>query len=102
MPHFCVIGPLEDEGAEAGGIALLLLGRVSPGDDQEIVGNVGQRDPGLLAVEDVAVALLHRRRLDRARIAARRGFGEAVAGNLGALGLRHQVALLLVLGSPRE
>src|SRR5436190_14870530 len=52
---------LDDEGAEAAVVALLLLFLVGPGDDQEVVGHVGQADPVLLPVQDVAVALPHRR-----------------------------------------
>ena len=39
-----------------GGIALLLLLEVGPGEDEEVVGDVGERNPALLAVQDVAVA----------------------------------------------
>ena len=49
---------LDDERAEPAGIALLLLLRVRPGEHEEVVGDVRQRDPHLLAGEDVAIALL--------------------------------------------
>jgi hypothetical protein len=67
-----------------------------------VIGDVGQGDPALLARHHVPVALLDRRRLNGARVAAGARFGEAVAGNLRALRLRHEVALLLIFGSPRE
>ena len=110
MPHFSFIGPLEnplkraldDEGAQAGRIALLLLLEIGPGEDEEVVGDVGERDPALLAGEHVAIALLDRRRLDAARVAAGGRLGQAVAGDLRALRLRHEIALLLILGAPRE
>ena len=37
-----------------------------------------------------------------ARIAARRRFGQGVAGDLRPLRLRHQISLLLILGAPRQ
>ena len=61
---------LDDEGAEAGGVALLLLLEIGPGEDEEVVGDVGERDPHLLAGQDVAIAALDRDRLDAAHVAA--------------------------------
>ena len=78
----------------------LLLLEVAVGDDEEVIGHVGQRDPHLLAAEHVAVALLDGHGLHAAHVAAGRGLGEAEGGDLLALGLRHEVALLLVLGAP--
>ena len=67
-----------------------------------MIGDVGERDPALLAVQDVDAALLDRGRLNRPRIAAGAGFGQAVARDLLALRLRHEVLLLLRLGAPRQ
>ena len=84
------------------GSRCLLLVDIGPGKDEEVVGDVGERDPALLAGQDVAAALPDRRRLDGARVAARRRFGEAVAGDSAALRLRHEIPLLLILGAPRQ
>ena len=56
----------------------------------------------LLAGQHVPVALLHRDRLDAARVAAGARLGQAVAGDLLALRLRHEIPLLLIFGAPRE
>src|SRR6185436_14355921 len=93
---------LDDERAHPGGVALLLLLQVGPGDHEEVVGDIRQRDPRLLAVQDVPVALLDGRRLDRARVAARARLGQAVARELVALGLRREVSLLLIVRAPGE
>ena len=90
MPHFSFSVPLEnplnaaldDEGADPGRIALLLLLEIGPGEDEEVVGDVGERDPHLLAGEDVAIALLHRDGLDAAHVAAGRRFGQPVRRDL--------------------
>src|SRR5262249_45996738 len=92
--------PLDDERRETGGIALLLLLEIGPRDDEEVVGDVGERDPALLAGQNVAIALLDRRRLDRARVAAGARLGQAVAGDFGALRLRYEVPPLLILVAP--
>src|SRR5713226_6265049 len=42
-------GALHDEGAEPAVVAVLLLLLVRPGDDEEVVGHVRERDPDLLA-----------------------------------------------------
>ncbi len=110
MPHFSLSVPLEnpleraldDERAHPRGVALLLLFQVAPGEHQEVIRNVGQRNPHLLAGQHVAVAFLDRHGLNAARVAAGRGFGQGETGDLRALRLRHQISLFLVLGSPRE
>src|SRR4029078_8742835 len=93
---------LHDERADAGGIPLLLLLQIRPREHQEVVRDIRQRDPALLAAHEVPVTLLDGRRLNRARVAARARLGEPVAGNLAALGLGHEVALLLVLRAPGQ
>jgi hypothetical protein len=60
-----------DEGTHAGGIALLLLLEIRPREHEEVVGNIGERDPHLLARELVTIAFLDRNRLDAASVAAR-------------------------------
>jgi hypothetical protein len=57
MPHFLLHRParkafertLDDERAEARRIAPLLLLGIGPGDNEEVVRDVGERDPRLLA-----------------------------------------------------
>jgi hypothetical protein len=93
---------LDDEGADARGILLLLLLEVAPAEHQEVIGDVGQRDPHLLAGQMVPVPLLDRRRLHAAHVAAGGRLGEAVGRDLPALRLRHQVLLLLRLSTPGE
>src|SRR5207247_282188 len=93
---------LDDKRRQAARIALLLFLRVGPRDDEEVVGDVGERNPALLAAQHVAVAVLHGGGLNRARVAAGARLGETVAGQLLPLRLRHEIALLLVLGAPRQ
>ena len=110
MPHFSLSvaaresleAALDDEGADPGGVALLLLVQVRPGKDEEVVGDVGQRDPHLLAGDEIAIPLLDRDGLNAADVAAGGRFGQAVGRDLLALRLRHEVALLLVLGAPGQ
>ena len=66
-------------------------------EDERVVGDGRVRDPVLLAVEDVAVALAARGRPHRGDVGARGRLGQAEAGELLAAGLRHEVALLLLL-----
>ena len=49
---------LDDEGAEAGRVALLLLIEIRPREHQKRVGDVGQRDPHLLAGQEIPIAPL--------------------------------------------
>ena len=93
---------LDDERRQAGRVALLFLLEIGPRDDEEVVRHVGQRDPALLAREHVPVALLDRGRLNRACIAARARFGQAVSGNFRPLRLRHEITAFLILGSPGQ
>ena len=92
--------PLHDEGAEAAVVAPLLLLLVGPGEDDEMVGHVGEADPDLLAVQHVPVALADRGRLDAHRVASRVGLGEAIGGYLLPPRLGGEVSLLLLVGAP--
>src|SRR5262249_54955238 len=51
-------GALDDEGADARRVLQLLLLRIRPAEDEEVVGDVGERDPHLLAREMVAITFL--------------------------------------------
>ena len=110
MPHFSFSVPLEKplnarstmKALMPGRILLLLLLEIGPAEHEEVVGDVGERDPHLLAGEDVAIALLDGRRLHAAHVAAGGGLGQAVGRDLLPLRLRHEVLLLLRLGAPRQ
>ena len=79
------------------GDALVLRRRVGLGEDELVVGDGRVRDPVLLAVEDVGVALAARGRAHRGDVGARAGLGQAEARELLAARLRDEVALLLLL-----
>ena len=66
-------------------------------EDERVVGDRRVRDPVLLAVQDVAVALAARVRQHRGDVGARGRLGQAEAGDLLAARLRGEVALLLLL-----
>src|SRR5512143_3768141 len=46
----------DDEGSEAAMIARFLLLEVGPGKDEEIIGDIGEADPHLFAVENIPVS----------------------------------------------
>ena len=110
MPHFSFSVPLENplnarstmKALMPEGSRCFFFSRSRPGEDEEVVGDVGQRDPHLLAGQEVAVAFLDRDRLDAAHVAARGRLGQAVGGDLLPLRLRHEIPLLLILGAPRQ
>src|SRR5918994_1963983 len=84
---------LEDERRDP----LVLRRRVGLREDELVVGDGRVRDPVLLAVEDVGVALAAGSRQHRGDVRSRRRLGEAEAGELLAARLRDEVALLLLL-----
>ena len=84
------------------GHALVLLRPVDRREDQEMVGEVGEGDPDLLAVEPVGVAVAAGRGLEVARVGADARLGQAERGELLAACLRDQPALALLLGAPLE
>ena len=110
MPHFSFSVALEKplnarstmNALMPDGSRCFFFSRSRPREHEEVVGDVGERDPHLLAAQDVAIALLHRDRLQAAHVAAGARLGQAVGGDLLPLRLRHQIALLLVLVAPRE
>ncbi len=75
----------------------MLRGRVGLREDQRVVGDRRVGDPVLLAVQDVDVAVAARRRLHRGDVGARGRLGQAEAGELLALRLRREPAVLLLL-----
>src|SRR6266545_78829 len=98
--HGCVqAGVAETDGPRRNGVAAL-VDRAHR--DEEVVGDVRQADPDLLAVEDVAVAAPSGRRLECAGVRAHPGLGEPERGELFAPRLGHEVALALVLAPPLE
>ena len=78
------------------------LRAVDAGEDEEVIGDIGQRDPHLGAIEDVTIAVPNGGRLDRAGVGPGVWLGQAEGGDLRALRLRHQPALLLLLGRPLQ
>ncbi len=81
-----------------GGDAPGALGPVLHGEDDVHVGHGGVGDEVLDAVEDVPVPVGICDGLLHGGIGARRGLGEAVGAQGGAVGDGHQVVLLLLLG----
>ena len=110
MPHFSFIGPLEKpfkvrstmNALRPDGSRCFFFSRSVQAMTRKLSATSASEIHDLLAVEDVAIAPLHRSRLDGARVAAGAGFGQAVAGDLRALRLRHEIALLLILAAPRQ
>src|SRR5215207_4634723 len=83
---------------EEEGDALLLLRRhVGAGQDEDPVGVLPERRPGLLAGDDVIVAVALRRRLERGEVGAGAGLGEALAPPVVEIGDARQEAALLRL-----
>ena len=82
--------------------ALVLLGAVDAGEDQEVVGEIGQPDPELLAVEAVGRAVAAGRGLEIGGIGADAWLGQAEGRELLAAGLRDEPALALLLRPPLQ
>jgi len=93
-----VHSPLEHEGRDA----LVLLRPIDRCEDEEVVGQVGEADPDLLAIEPVGIAVSPSRRRQVARVRAHPGLGEAECRQLLALRLRHEPALSLLLCPPLQ
>jgi hypothetical protein len=88
--------PLEEERRDA----FVLLRAVDRREHEEVVGQVGQRDPDLLAVEPVSAAVATRRRRKVAGVGPDAGLGQSERRQLLALRLRDEPALALLLGPP--
>ena len=82
--------------------APVLLRAVDRGEHQEVVGEVGEADPDLLAVEHVAVAVAARGGREVGGVGAHAGLGQPERRQLLAPRLGHQPALPLLLGPPLE
>jgi len=72
------------------------------GEHERVVGDRRVGDPRLLPVEDVDVAAAERCAPHGGHVGAGSGLGEPEAGELLAASLRHEPALLLVLGAVAE
>src|SRR6476660_8014368 len=92
--------PFDDERAQARWIPLALLFEVRPAKHEEVVRDVGERDPHLLARHDVAVPALDRDGLNTAHVASGRRRGQAIRRELSPLCLRDEIPLFLILGPP--
>ena len=108
MPHFSFSVPLEKplnprsmmKALIPDGSRCFFFSRSVQREDEEVVGDVGERDPHLLARHDVAIPLLHRHGLDAAHVAAGGRLGQPVRRDLLPLRLRHEIPLFLILGPP--
>ena len=90
--------PLEHER----GHALVLLRPVDRREDEEMVGDVRQRDPDLLAVEPVRVAVASGGGLEVGGVGPDAGLGQPERRELLAAGLRDEPALALLLRPPLQ
>ena len=82
--------------------ALGALPRIGLGDDDDQVGVLAVGDEGLRAVEDVAVALLHRGGADALQVGAGAGLAHGDGADHLAAGELGQPALLLLLGAEAQ
>ena len=78
---------------------MLGLLRVGAGDEHAPVGQVGERVPHLLAVDDPFLAVLHGLRAEAGEVAARAGLAEQLAPALLAGEHRAQEAALLLVAA---
>ena len=78
--------PLDDKRRDPVWSRFFFFSWSRPGEDEEVVGHVGERDPHLLAVQNVVVALAHRGRLDPDRVGAGVRLGQPKGAELLALG----------------
>jgi len=84
------------------GDAARALVRLRFGENEEPVGHVRQRNPHLLAGEDVFLSLANGTALERRNIRPRARLGQAKTGDLVAAGKAGQKGLLLLFRSPLE
>src|SRR4051812_12456445 len=82
---------------EEGDALLLLYRHVGAGEHEDPVGVLPERRPGLLAGDDVLVAVALCRRLERGEVGAGAGLGEALAPPVVEIGDARQEAALLRL-----
>ena len=82
--------------------AAVALRAIQRREDEEVVGDVGQADPDLLAVEDVAAFDAAGACLQVAGIGPHPGLRQRERRQLLAARLRHQPALALLLGAPLQ
>ena len=90
--------PLEQERGDA----LVLLRAVDRREDEEMVGDVGEADPDLLAVESIGRAVAAGGRLEVAGVRPDARLGQPERRELLALRLGHEPALPLLLGPPLQ
>src|SRR5262249_5160296 len=93
---------LNDERAQAVRIAALFLVEIGPCEHEEVVGDVCERDPHLLASDHIAVARLDCGRLDAANVAPGRRLGQPVRRDRFAWRWRYEIPLLLILRPPGQ
>src|SRR4029077_12079031 len=82
---------------QEGNASLLLRRRVGTAQAEDHVGVLRQRGPGLLAVDDILVALALGLGLERGEVGTRAGLGKSLAPPVVNAGDTRQVMLLLRL-----
>ena len=97
--HQLVFAKTDTAAKHKGISAFVLGGRVGLREDELVIRDRRVRDPVLLAVEDVGVALAACGCAHRGHVRAGARLRQAEAGELLAARLRHQVALFLLLGA---
>ena len=81
-------------------IALASLLFIGPAEEEKVVGDIGETDPHLLAIQNVFIAFASRSRARADNVRAGARFSQPIGRKLLALGLRHQILLLLLFGAP--
>ena len=90
------------EQAQAVGRAFHFLQRRGARQQQDLLGDLRGRNPDLLAVDDIFVALAHRARLQLRGVEAGVGFGHGKTGPLRTRDDRRQHPLALLLGAEHD
>src|SRR4051794_21203012 len=80
----------------------MLFRAVDGRENEEVIGDIGQGDPHLGAVENVMIAVTDDGGLDRTGIGASIRLGETEGCDFGAMRLRNKPALLLLLSAPLQ
>jgi len=82
-----------------GNAFLLFRARIGAREQENPIRVLSERRPGLLAVDDVVIAVAFRRRLQRGKIGAGAGFGKSLAPPIVEIGDARQELFLLRVGT---
>src|SRR5215510_5446884 len=94
-------GALDDKTRHAGVIALASLLFIGPAKEKKVVGDVGQTDPHLLAIQDPLVTVTSCRRTCSHDIGTGARLSQTIGRDLFASCLGHEIFLLLLFAAPR-